>query len=553
MAHIEPRQMRIADLIKQVRGGHLRVPRFQRGFVWTRSQVIALLDSVRKQYPIGTLFVWRTSERYSSFDRVGTVPMPLDAPQVPTPVGYVLDGHQRVSCLVGVLGLTDDEASKLEGADRTFLVHYDLEKQVFVHVARPNKWQLPARYLLPVTSREDADRLTDWLDERRERTSAGTDERRRWDQYRRDALGLQTAFGQYVLRYDDVKDASLEEAIDIFRLVNRQGTPAKAEEVFAALSWRPGGFDFAAQARAALSGLAGFEKLNTSVVLRALMCSLGESPYESDWVGVQKKHQPSMVAAAERVRGSLVRATDFLSQIGARHANVVPYALQVVFLTRFFELCPEPDPRQQKELRSWFWASSYGAMYGGAGSLALNDHLARAAQLAGGEQVEIVQPKPRMQPLPRRFHPRSSRVRALHLFLATLGPRDPVSGSPLKEPLSRGFADVPAAVGPDSDDAWMLGARVLLGKGRGQARDRLLRARARPEFVDILRSHAIPESAFAALEAGKDSVFVEERHRHLAEVERAHARRFVEVAEDDGEVFDEAEIDIEIEDDGDPY
>jgi hypothetical protein len=542
--------MRIADLIQKVRAGELRVPRFPRGFVWSRNQVIELLGSVRKRYPIGTLFVWRTSERYSSFDHIGKVPMPKDVPREPAMIGYVLDGHQRVSCLVGVLGLTDQEAMSLHGADLTFLVHYDLEQGRFVHVAHPSDVQLPARYLLPVGASAASDPLTDWLDQRRDKFEAGTEVKRIWDRYRRDALALQTTFGQYVLRYDDVTDASLAEAIDIYRLLNRQGTPARAEDVFAALSWQPGGFDFVEQAKAALAGLRGFESLNTSVVLRALMCSLGLSVNERDWVRIQTRHAYELPAAAERVGVALSKAADFLQEVGARHANVVPYALQVVLLTRFYELQPEPDAQQRNELERWFWASSYGAVYGGAGSLALDEHLSRATDLARGVHTSILPTKPRMQPLPRRFHPRSSRVRAFHLFLATLDPLDPETGKPTKDPLARGFADVPAAVESNADDAWMLGARVLLGPGRGRAKDRLLKARTRANFPEILASHAITLEAFDLLERGDDKGFIEARHQHLAALEREHARQFVDVGADgEEEVYDEPEIDLDEEGD----
>ncbi len=197
-----------------------------------------------------------------------------------------------------------------------------------------------------------------------------------------------------------------------------------------------------------------------------------------------------------------------------------------------------------------FWATSYGASYGGSGSLMLDEHLARAERLARGEDVAILTSRPRLQPLPRRFHPRSSRVRAFHLFLASLQPLDPTKGTPIDEPLARGFADVPAVVrGRKNDDAWMLGARVLLGPGKGSPRARLLSAKTRPNYQEILRSHAITEDAFVLLEQVADPQFIEARHDHVKALERAHAEQYVDAEDADADEFDEPEIDLD--DEGD--
>jgi hypothetical protein len=71
MARVEPRTLSFEDLIDQVAQGVLRCPRFQRSFIWRADQVLALFDSIRLRYPVGSLLIWRTRERYKSFDRVG--------------------------------------------------------------------------------------------------------------------------------------------------------------------------------------------------------------------------------------------------------------------------------------------------------------------------------------------------------------------------------------------------------------------------------------------------------------------------------------------------
>jgi hypothetical protein len=59
-----------------------------------------LLDSVYNQYPIGSLLVWETDESIATLDRLGPFVFPREAER---PVGYLLDGHQRLATLAGAL------------------------------------------------------------------------------------------------------------------------------------------------------------------------------------------------------------------------------------------------------------------------------------------------------------------------------------------------------------------------------------------------------------------------------------------------------------------
>ncbi len=53
--------------LSQVRGlvddGLFAVPELQREFVWTSRKACELLDSLYRNYPIGTLLVWKTGRR----------------------------------------------------------------------------------------------------------------------------------------------------------------------------------------------------------------------------------------------------------------------------------------------------------------------------------------------------------------------------------------------------------------------------------------------------------------------------------------------------------
>src|SRR3990172_7522662 len=86
--------LQIQDLMQQVMSGRVRLPGFQRDFVWGTERRTMLLDSLYKGYPIGSLPFWRTEEKAPSRSHFG----PYNIPEVEkgATVQYVLDGQQRM-------------------------------------------------------------------------------------------------------------------------------------------------------------------------------------------------------------------------------------------------------------------------------------------------------------------------------------------------------------------------------------------------------------------------------------------------------------------------
>src|SRR5688500_18451790 len=47
---------------EEAEGGGFWLPNIQRPFVWSEDQIVRLFDSIMREYPIGTLLVWKTKE-----------------------------------------------------------------------------------------------------------------------------------------------------------------------------------------------------------------------------------------------------------------------------------------------------------------------------------------------------------------------------------------------------------------------------------------------------------------------------------------------------------
>lgn len=479
--------------------------------------------------------------------------MPENEPKAPAEVGYLLDGHQRVSVIYGVFALSDDQAARLRGPERLFLVYFDLEKEEFVHQRFPEEHHLPARYLL-----SQDDRLTRWLDERRDKTKPSTPERESWDLWRRRAQQLQTTFAQYRLPYLDVTGADLEEAVNVFVRVNQQGSAVKRAEVFAALTWDERGFDFAKEARDLLEDHPRYKNFGIEPVLRSLLAALGESLYASNWEKVLETHRARLPGAMQEVRGAFATALEFLnSRFGAASGKVVPYSLHIVLLTEFFRCCRGPvKAAAAAELERWFWASSFSSGYASGGLLRFNDAVEAARRLAVGDDVSLMRERPRLQPFPRKFHAKSARVRVFHLFLKTREPRDLKTGEIISRELLllEGMADARSVASGDQR-VWRLASRLLTGASQGRGmllpslKSHIERVYASlvpdPRSLSILESHIVRKEAAEALMRDDLDGFLEVRERDLIRAEQEFARQYVDLPLPGEESEEEAEIDVE--------
>lgn len=59
----------IQRVFNELENGNIKIPRFQRGYVWERSKIVKLLNSIYKEHPIGSFFIWEADAKYSNFCR----------------------------------------------------------------------------------------------------------------------------------------------------------------------------------------------------------------------------------------------------------------------------------------------------------------------------------------------------------------------------------------------------------------------------------------------------------------------------------------------------
>jgi len=99
----EVSQKEVSTLLEFIKSGEIAIPEIQRPFVWEKSKVRDLMDSLYQGYPVGYIIVWRNPN------------VKLKDGQIAEGKKVLIDGQQRITALTAaILGqqVVDDEYKK---------------------------------------------------------------------------------------------------------------------------------------------------------------------------------------------------------------------------------------------------------------------------------------------------------------------------------------------------------------------------------------------------------------------------------------------------------
>ena len=418
----------LGKLVERVAAGKIRVPRFQRAFVWKQPDLSALLDSVLHGFPIGSILVWDTEKDIESAPRIGPVAVGTRPAGM---VGYILDGQQRVSTLAGTLRLTDGEDSIVHQID--WRLYYDLDEQAFVDYRRavkdsaggrgepaqdPDPRYFPVRSLLNTAGFFEACR--------RIQEQSDGEHRHRW---LNEADRLASAFRDYQLPLVSIREADLESAVTVFARLNRTGRKMAEDELVSALTYQEGEFHLASMLDGFKAELKkrGFGGLDRVFLLRSVLAALDRDIYAKDWADLMVKQEvrERLPEGFDDAKKGIILALDMLQGLGVTSDRLLPYGLQLVLLGEFYRICPRPTAEAVGLLKRWFWVTSFTGWFGGLNTAQAKRALEEIRNLARGKNdtFNVVDLSMPAQPFPDRFDARSARVRAFLLYLASLRPR----------------------------------------------------------------------------------------------------------------------------------
>lgn len=529
---ITPQVVHLIDLLKWAREGRLRVPKFQRDFVWRRQDIIDLFDSISKQYPIGTLFLWGADPMPEHRNHIG----PLGLPDYKGQTWLVLDGQQRLTTLVGVLLLGDSQWNKdLDPEDPgRWEIYFDARLEGgFSHAPqgepRPSSYIAAPALLDTMKLFTEANRiLKEWGNESAEVWV------NRAQQVARAIQGYRVPIVQFTTN-------NLSIAVESFSRLNKKGRSIGQDEMFSALTYEEKGggrFHLAGEIDRLQQSMvrSGFGEVDRTILLRAVLTAAGLDMYRTDWsrLGQQVKDEtrqrlPEAVKEAER---GLMEARAFLNELGVLNSRMLPYSMQLVALCAFFGRCSSPTSEQRNLLSRWFWSSSFAGWFGSRNPTRvrrlveeLRDRLPTVQSPINLEHMDLDQPA---LPTPLRFDLRSARVRALVCVLLRRSPRRP-DGTEIRLEqaaqllFERGpeSMSVVCATVRDTNLRKSPANRILdvAPNEPGQAKNWLLKLD--PAVRDeVLESHAVPRDSFSLIQSGENDAFLRLRLEYFGRLER---------------------------------
>ncbi|MGE3343903.1 MAG: DUF262 domain-containing protein [Vicinamibacterales bacterium] len=365
-------------LFVQIDSGQIKLPRFQREFVWDKEQSAKLIDSILKGFPIGTFIFWKTKEELRSYREVGNHTLPE------TPKGdyaeYILDGQQRITSLYAIrkgLRITKD-GKEVDYKDIFIDLDFDAERDEQIVVTE----QLAGRCYVSVH-----DVLVKPMGAFYKTLES-------------DQADLVQQYRNTLTTYDfstiTIKDYPIEVACEVFSRINTGGKILTAFEIMVAKTYHESaGFDLAERYEALRDGtddekeclaLAKFETLSASTVLQCVAAIALKAVRSRDILKIKRE---TFIDSWEPMKTALFMAIDFIrSELRVPVSQLVPYPAVLVPLTYFFHVTGNKKvrPEQVALLEQFFYWVGLSERYSsGTESKAAEDFL-RMDAIAKGKQ-----------------------------------------------------------------------------------------------------------------------------------------------------------------------
>lgn len=401
----------ISSLISGINKGEIKIPKFQRKFVWSEDQALDLLDSIANNYPVGSLLLWRTKERLPVERNIGEFNLPSTDDMEPT--DYVLDGQQRLTVIYSCLGANESA----EG----FSAVYDLESEKFLRNPDfPKLNQFPLRKIFNTTQ------LLNF------RAAIQSDPNGLIYQGRLDALI--GAFSDYRLPVVKLKDLSVEEVCPIFERINSSGTKLSTYDLMVAATWNRE-FDLNDEVDEIREALVpkGFGDVDRETILKCLSAVHLGTIKEQSLMTLRKLDKTQMRELIAITKAALLRTVDLLStEFKIYSWEFLSYEAIAVIICYAYAKISHLSPDQVCRIRKWFWRSAFGERYKVGGESFVSNDIKRVYDFVitdVGQASDFGTLPTAKDWMLIAFRSNVSRSRAYILALAARHPRNLTNGS----------------------------------------------------------------------------------------------------------------------------
>lgn len=409
----------IRKILDAVVSGEIRIPAFQRGFVWEMDRVAYLLDSVYKGYPFGSLLFWRTKQQMTTERNLGTFTLP--EPHADYPIDYVLDGQQRLTSLFTVFQTELTPQENPDWAD----IYFDLEAtgnpqdSVFIAI-QGDEWD--RNRFFPMSVLFDSVKYRASTSHFSEGKIAQIDK-------------LQEKFKEISVPVQVLKSEDRSIVAIVFERINHLGVALDTLQLLSAWTWSDD-FDLLEkfkELREELSefGFAGVGD-DADLVLSCVAGILAGEPGPEKLLGLNGSEVRSQFSTVENgIRGAI----DFMrTQLKVSHLKLLPYPSMLVPLAVFFA---EPDGKEvvyggkiYQSLKRWFWRTCFSGRYTSQTRKTTIHDIEQIRKLKSGlpNTLEAIEANIRPEFFHNTFRVGAAATKTFVLLLANNSPRSLLSG-----------------------------------------------------------------------------------------------------------------------------
>ena len=354
----KPDSRKYQDLITDIEKGVIKIPKFQRDFVWPIEKTAALLDSIVKGYPIGTFILWKTNQRMADVKDVGSISLPATPDD--RQVEYVLDGQQRMTSLFAAYrGAKIPRGGSKKVTDfAEIYVNLDPtladDAQIVVHELPdgPHK----------CVSLKDVLSLNRDVEKRLVASHGLTD----------DDLDIADRFKQAFATYDfslvTLTREDIDSAIEVFTRINTGGSVLTLFEIMVAKTYdEEKKFDMQVEWSRVEEDLdeVGYDGVSPSIILQLIALVLAGEAKRATILSLDKaKFIEAWPAAVSAIKNAV---DHFRTAYRIPVSALLPYdSLIVPFAYWFFIKRHEPSGDDHLRMRRFFWRSALSYRYSSA-------------------------------------------------------------------------------------------------------------------------------------------------------------------------------------------
>jgi hypothetical protein len=344
----EPQTRTFSNLIEEIEKGQIKIPQFQRDFVWTIQKSAGLIDSILKGYPIGTFIFWKTKERLRSVRSLGLQTLP--EPEKGESVDFVLDGQQRLTslyaCLKGI-SIKRTDSNKIDDFSKIYInLQSEENEQIVITETKSEETKSFISILDLLTG--DFTVLAAYPPEYHEKLKL-----------------YKNRIESYQYSIIQVKDAPIDIATEIFTRINVGGKPLSLFEIMVAKTFDyEKDFDLSEKYQKLIENLKphDYETVSDATVLQTVaMIISGECKRQV----ILKLDKSEFINTWESAIDAIERAVEyFKSFYRIPVSQLLPYnALIIPFAYFFFHHKDKPTGKKQQYLQDFFWRCSLSGRY----------------------------------------------------------------------------------------------------------------------------------------------------------------------------------------------